>query len=252
MKYLPELDGSRIKPVVSYYRKMRRRLIFLPLIFSRKRFCPGLFVLALLSLPAQSAPPELTQPTPQTFVILRHGEKPPSGLGQLNCRGLNRALALPEVLLSRFGRPTSIYAPSPTVLKQDRGGVFAYVRPLATIEPLAIRVGLPLNLDHAFTAVEPQAADLLKAGAGVHIIAWEHHLATKLAQALLKQAGASPEQVARVPAWNSDDFDSLYVVEVRRTEGQPTHAEFHIEAENLNDLPESCPTFLNSQGELKQ
>lgn len=35
-----------------------------------------------------------------TIVIIRHGEKPSAGLGQLSCQGLNRALALPQVLLA--------------------------------------------------------------------------------------------------------------------------------------------------------
>ena len=34
----------------------------------------------------------------ETIIFLRHGEKPEEGLGQLNCRGLNRALALPPVV----------------------------------------------------------------------------------------------------------------------------------------------------------
>ena len=38
----------------------------------------------------------------ETIVAIRHGEKPPNGLGNLNCRGLNRALALPNVLLSMY------------------------------------------------------------------------------------------------------------------------------------------------------
>ena len=36
----------------------------------------------------------------ETIVCIRHGEKPLLGLGQLTCKGLNRALALPQVLLA--------------------------------------------------------------------------------------------------------------------------------------------------------
>ncbi len=52
-----------------------------------------------------------TQPTPaadagtqtvETIVCVRHGEKPKGGLGQLNCKGLNRALALPKVLIGKL------------------------------------------------------------------------------------------------------------------------------------------------------
>src|SRR5215471_6020271 len=93
-----------------------------------------------------------------TIVILRHGEKPALGLGQLSCQGLNRALALPRILLSRYGVPVAIYAPNPSVKKEDRGTAYAYVRPLATVEPLAISTGLPLMLDWSMTEVATLAA----------------------------------------------------------------------------------------------
>src|SRR5688572_30502853 len=69
----------------------------------------------------------------QTIVFFRHGEKPSAGYGQLTCQGLNRALALPDVLLAKFGRPAYLYAPNPTVQVPDNGILYYYVRPLATI-----------------------------------------------------------------------------------------------------------------------
>ncbi|ABU43618.1 hypothetical protein AR158_C072L [Paramecium bursaria Chlorella virus AR158] len=48
----------------------------------------------------------------KTIVFVRHGEKPYLGLGQLDCKGLNRSLALPDVLISKYGIPTKIYAGS--------------------------------------------------------------------------------------------------------------------------------------------
>ena len=81
----------------------------------------------------------------QTIVFFRHGEKPSGGYGQLTCQGLNRALALPGVLAAGFGRPNYLYAPDPTVKVPDAAGSFYYVRPLATIEPTAIRFGMPVS-----------------------------------------------------------------------------------------------------------
>src|SRR4051812_47167493 len=75
----------------------------------------------------------------QTIVFFRHGEKPSGGYGQLTCQGLNRALALPSVLLPKYGKPDFLYAPNPNVKIPDSAGEFYYDRPLATIEPLAIR-----------------------------------------------------------------------------------------------------------------
>jgi hypothetical protein len=37
----------------------------------------------------------------ETLIFVRHGEKPANDSGQLTCKGLNRALALPDVLLDR-------------------------------------------------------------------------------------------------------------------------------------------------------
>src|SRR3982750_3979900 len=81
----------------------------------------------------------------QTIVFFRHGEKPSGGYGQLTCQGLNRALALPSALLPKHGTPAFLYAPNPAGKRSDPAGTFYYVRPLATIEPTAIRAGLSVS-----------------------------------------------------------------------------------------------------------
>jgi hypothetical protein len=106
-----------------------------------------------------------------TIVIVRHGEKPAQGLGQLTCQGLNRSLALAPLLLSRYGKPVAIYAPNPALLKKDNGIPYAYVRPLATIEPLAIQAGLPVNIEWGMTDIEPLAAQILSSPSE-HVVAW--------------------------------------------------------------------------------
>src|SRR5256885_12023629 len=86
----------------------------------------------------------------ETIVFFRHGEKPSGGYGQLTCQGFNRAIALHDVLVSRFGKPTYLFAPSPTPKMADPAGSYYYVRPLATIEPMAIRLGLPVNAHYGY------------------------------------------------------------------------------------------------------
>src|SRR5687767_4433420 len=86
----------------------------------------------------------------QTIVFFRHGEKPTGGLGQLTCQGLNRALALPDVLFSRYGNPRWAYAPNPSVKMNDPSGSYFYVRPLATIEPAAIQAGISVNTGYGY------------------------------------------------------------------------------------------------------
>ncbi|WP_018610336.1 hypothetical protein [Uliginosibacterium gangwonense] len=174
-----------------------------------------------------------------TIVILRHGEKPAAGLGQLDCQGLNRSLALAPVLQQRYGTPTALYAPNPAQLKKDHGIEYAYIRPLATIEPYAIRIGQPVNLHWGMEDVDG-LADHLKKVQGTHIVAWEHHMAAKLARKLVKELGGDDKGV---PKWTDDDFDSLYVIRVK--EDSTRKAEFSHEQEGLNNLPQVCPAGAN-------
>jgi hypothetical protein len=172
-----------------------------------------------------------------TIVIVRHGEKPAQGLGQLSCQGLNRALALPGVLLARYGNPAAIYAPNPAIKKADKGVPYAYVRPLVTIEPLAIQAGLPVNVDWAMDEVSRLAEQLLAQSDGTLIVAWEHHYGEKLARHLLAALGGNPAQVS---AWDDADFDSIYVVRISGSEQGKRHATFAREREGLNDMPKTC------------
>lgn len=174
-----------------------------------------------------------------TIVFIRHGEKPPGGLGQLDCQGLNRALALPAVIKRMFGAPDAIFAPNPSGKTDDGGIVFDYVRPLATIEPAAIAFGLPVNANIQFTQRRALNAALEKAlsrgKAKFILIAWEHKVIAPTVKALLAAHGGDP---AAVPDWRGDDFDSMYVVTLGANAG---NARFAIQHEGLNGLPKTCP-----------
>jgi hypothetical protein len=173
----------------------------------------------------------------ETIVAIRHGEKPPEGLGNLNCRGLNRALALPNVLLSKYGNPAFIFAPNPT--EKADGGNFYYLRPLVTIEPTAIRCQLPVNTGYGYTQID-QLADELKKPAyqdGLVFVAWEHSLLDKFARLMVKSYGGDP---AQVPAWPGDDYDTIFVFKITHHNGQDTLA-FTVDHEGLNNLSDACP-----------
>jgi hypothetical protein len=174
----------------------------------------------------------------ETVVLMRHAEKPVAGLGQLSCQGLRRSLALPGVLAARFDGPTAIFAPDPAVLKDDRGVGYSYVRPLATIEPTAIAASLPIDTRFGFTEARAlEQALLAPALAGSTVfVAWEHHVAERVARELLAQRG-DPGAAATVPIWDDDDFDALYVVTI----GDDGHATFRTERENLDGLATTCP-----------
>lgn len=180
----------------------------------------------------------------ETIVMLRHAEKPDGGLGQLNCQGLNRALALPNVLLSRFGKPAAIFAPNPGIEKIDQGQSYNYIRPLATIEPTAIRAGLPVNTQWGFEDVESLKNSLLSDALQNQtvFVAWEHRLLEQLARDMLEQLGADP---ATVPVWDGKDFDSIYVVNIERDGNGNLSAAFHTEHQGLNGLATACPGQTN-------
>src|SRR4051812_19913771 len=91
-----------------------------------------IFAFSLLFFTAQFASAD-TQ-----ILIIRHGEKPAQGLGQLSCKGFNRSLALPNIIINRYGKSDAIIVPNPGVQKADKGVPYAYIRPLATVEPLAV------------------------------------------------------------------------------------------------------------------
>ena len=176
----------------------------------------------------------------QTIVFLRHGEKPPLGLGQLDCQGLNRALALPKVLQAKFGTPTAIYAPDPGSTARDKGVEYNYIRPLATIEPTAIRLGMPVNTSFGLRQIQQLEQELLKPAysSATIYVAWEHNLAWQAVQQLVAAAGDKAQQV---PAWADDDYDSLYILRVKWQNAKPVSMSFAKEAEGLNNQPTECP-----------
>jgi hypothetical protein len=174
----------------------------------------------------------------QTIVFFRHGDKPASGLGQLTCQGFNRALALPTVLTGKFGTPDRLYAPDPAVKISDPGGSFYYVRPLATIEPLAIKLGMPVNTKYGYNAIAALQSALISTGyANATIfVAWEHQMAQQLVQHVMDQYGGG----VTVPAWASSDYDSLYVLKVHYS-GSTIVAQFYHDRQGLNGQPAACP-----------
>jgi hypothetical protein len=192
-----------------------------------------LAVLALAAAPAWSAD------AVETIVLIRHGEKPAQGLGQLDCRGLNRALALPAVIDKNFGRPGAVFAPDPSQKKIDDGVSYNYVRPLATVEPTAIFFGLPVNASFGIVETGRLRAALEQPlyRNAVVLVAWEHKTLATIARDLLAANGGDP---AAVPDWDKADFDSIYVVAITRT-GDAATATFAHTQEGLDGQKDACP-----------
>lgn len=175
----------------------------------------------------------------ETLVFVRHGEKPARGYGQLDCQGLNRALALPAVIAAKFGKPDAIYAPSPGEQKRDGGQSYYYVRPLATIEPTAILFGLPVQTPYGFSQIDAlEHALVAPAYRGkLVVIAWEHRQIEALVRGMVSAYGAHAENV---PRWPSTDFDSIYIVKLDWQNGVP-RATFAHEQQGLDGRAKDCP-----------
>lgn len=175
----------------------------------------------------------------ETIVGIRHGEIPPGGnLGQLSCRGFNRALALPKLLTGKYGKPNYIFAPNPAMKGHTP---YSYVRPIMTIEPTAVWLAMPINtqigavdvplLQQALTS--PTYQDSLV------FIAWEHGNLDRFARNLVKTYGGDP---SIVPGWPAKDFDSIFVIRLTR-HGDRTSVSFKHDHENLTDrLSDTCPS----------
>ncbi|MBS0194400.1 MAG: hypothetical protein JSR34_09145 [Proteobacteria bacterium] len=193
-------------------------------------------LLLAVSMPAASAAPA---PETQTVVFVRHGEKPADGLGQLSCQGLNRALALPKVIAAQFGKPDAVFAPDPGQAKLDHHRSYDYVRPLATIEPTAIRFGLPVqaHIGYADTAALLAALDQPAYRKALVLVAWEHVELVQAARALMTAHGGDAKQV---PDWAYDDFDGIYVVRITRG-ADGAHASFQRQREHLDGQSTQCP-----------
>jgi hypothetical protein len=177
----------------------------------------------------------------ETIVAIRHAEKPPTSLGQLTCRGLNRALALPKVLIPRYGKPDRIYAPDPGTRVGQLGNLsYSYVRPLMTIEPIAIQLEMPVNALIGFKNVGQLRKELVapENANSVIYLAWEHVYLNQFAKRLLKAYGKDP---SLVPDWPNEDYDRIYVFRIKDVDGKKDLT-FSIESQGLNDsLSDKCP-----------
>jgi hypothetical protein len=178
----------------------------------------------------------------ETIVAIRHGEKPAAGLGQLTCRGLNRALKLPKVLITRFGKPDAIYAPDPAIEVSDGSARrYSYVRPLMTIEPTAIALGMPVNAQIGFTEIAKLQSELTAAvnARALIFVAWEHEMLNDFARQLLRSYRKDP---SAVPDWPNDDYDRIYIFKIEQRRGE-ADLSFEVEHEHLNgSLSDACPS----------
>lgn len=199
----------------------------------------GATLLATEALESRAAPVDGTQ----TLVFLRHAEKPGEGLGQLNCQGLNRALDLATLLPEKFGKADYVFAANPSrhVEEGSKDDAYSYIRPLMTISPSAIKLGLPVNIDFGANDTGDLADELLQdkyRNATVYT-AWSHGYLPELINTVAGKAAGKKQEITK--DWDGEDFDSLYVLTLTWHEGKASVVS-HNYKQGLNNGQQSCPT----------
>lgn len=179
----------------------------------------------------------------QTLVFMRHAEKPADGLGQLNCQGLNRAINLATLLPQRYGNADYIFAadPSRQVEEGANDDAYNYVRPLMTINPSAIKLGLPINLEFSANDTRDLANELTRDkyhNATVYT-AWSHGYLPDLINSVAGKALG--KKTTLTEDWSGNDFDSLYVLTLTWKNGEAT-LNSRVDQQGLNNGTHVCPT----------
>ena len=205
---------------------------------------PSLLAVSALTLSLESSQIR-AQPVDgtQTLIFLRHAEKPAGGLGQLNCQGLNRAIELSTLLPEKFGKADYVFAADPTrnVEEGELDNSYSYIRPLMTISPAAIKLGLPVNIEFSANDTSDLARELTedKYHNATIYTAWSHGYLPEL---INKVAGnAVGEKQTITDDWASGDFDSLYVLTLTWHNGKAS-LQSHSYKQGLDNGKATCPT----------
>ncbi|KJK15753.1 histidine phosphatase family protein [Pseudomonas sp. NPDC087612] len=218
----------------------------LPSLFKRHRHAAlslallaGVGLLAVEALESRAAPVDGVQ----TLVFLRHAEKPGEGLGQLNCQGLNRALDLATLLPEKFGKADYVFAANPSrhVEEGSNDDAYSYIRPLMTISPSAIKLGLPVNIDFGANDTGDLADELLQdkyRNATVYT-AWSHGYLPELINTVAGKALGEKRVIT--DDWDGEDFDSMYVLTLTWHDGKASLLSRNYK-QGLNNGEHSCPS----------
>ena len=223
----------KIKPLRLVQRLKHYSYVMLPLLL-----VSGAMVAALDARESRAQPVDGVQ----TLVFLRHGEKPAGGLGQLNCQGLNRAMNLATLLPKEFGNANFIFAANPSRHVEEGEGdhSYSYLRPLMTISPSAIKLGLPVNIKFSANDTSDLADELVedKYHNATIYTAWSHGYLPELINKVASEA--SGEKHTITDDWSGSDYDTLYVLTLTWHNGKASLLSRNYK-QGLNDGDETCP-----------
>ena len=110
---------------------------------------------------------------------------------------------------------------------------------MATIEPTAIRCGLPVNTKFGYTEIKDLEQELAKPEYknATIFVAWEHGFLDEFGKNMVKDNGGN---VKDVPEWPGKDFDTIFVFKFTTENGQKKFS-FSVDHEGLNGLSDKYP-----------
>lgn len=177
----------------------------------------------------------------ERLVFVRHGEKPQKGLGLLNEKGLDRSLMLPEYFAANFPKPDYIFAPNPSVKTTEihgDGQRYDYVRPLLTIGPTAVKLGVPINTQLPYNN-PGLLADTLMESKYHHAciyLCWEHIDIVEFATVMMNRFGNKID----IPEWENSNYDMVFVFTIDWNVDPPV-LKLQTRTQNMGLLEEKCP-----------
>ncbi|HCT06631.1 MULTISPECIES: histidine phosphatase family protein [unclassified Pseudomonas] len=187
----------------------------------------------------------------QTLIFLRHGEKPSGGLGQLNCQGLNRAMNLATVLPEKFGKANFVFAANPTrnVEEGEKDNSYSYIRPLMTISPSAIKLGLPVNIKFSANDTSALADELVedKYHNAIIYTAWSHGYLPELINKVASEASGEKHTITQ--DWSGSDYDTLYVLTLTWHNGKASLLSRNYK-QGLDDGQTTCPPATQASADI--
>jgi hypothetical protein len=136
-----------------------------------------------------------------------------------------------------------VFAANPTrnVEEGELDNSYSYIRPLMTISPAAIKLGLPVNIEFSANDTSDLARELLdeKYHNSTIYTAWSHGYLPELINKVAGNAVGKKQNITE--DWAGNDFDSLYVLTLTWHNGKAS-LQSHSYKQGLDHGEQSCPT----------
>lgn len=167
----------------------------------------------------------------QKIIIIPAAEENENALDQLSCKGLNRALFLPEVLRSKYGEIDKFIIPA----KEESANGAQYVAGLMTLEPTVVNANKPLFVvgNSAHLAAESLKHSALHAGN--ILISWPQNDILDLLQVVISDNGGDPRNIPPITPSN----DAIYEITIDLSHKQLPI--FSQSSQHLGGLSDRCP-----------